>query len=197
MPATGDVAVGAWGSLIWQPPAYFHAAEPKRWRRDGPALPLECARINKNGLLVMCLVEDAATWAAVVPMPACWIVHAEQDVAAARQNLLQCERAVSLDHIGVWQRGQAPGPGAHGKVAAWATAKGLSGAVWAATPPRQPPFTADSAVEFLKGLHPTDQQLARLCVQKAPAQIQTPLRTRFREALDWQDEALPAHLFAD
>ena len=45
-----------WGSLIWCPCDLKKRGE---WHRDGPCLPVEFARISKNGRLNLVLYPDA------------------------------------------------------------------------------------------------------------------------------------------
>ena len=54
MPVT---AILAWGSLTWEPKTLeFHKAFG--WQKDGPVLPIEFARISKDGRLTLVITEN-------------------------------------------------------------------------------------------------------------------------------------------
>lgn len=190
------IAVVAWCSMI-AAPGLLNLAPPKRWRRDGPWLAVEYARLSRGGILELALVDDSGEWdAARHPHPAVWALHASDDLGVARDNL-RVRKRVQPAQVGAWQMGERPTSDAGQIIAAWCEKKGLQGAVWCAAPPKVPALTADAAVAYVREMHPTDQAFARTYVQRTPAQIQTPFRARFREVFGWQDEALPAEVFAD
>jgi hypothetical protein len=190
------IAVVAWCSMI-AAPGMLNLAPPKRWHRDGPWLAVEYARLSRGGLLELALVDDDTAWeAARHPHPTCWAPHAADDLTTARDNL-RVRTRVQPAQIGAWQVGERPTTDAGQIIAAWCEEKRLHGAVWCAAPAKVPPLTADAAVAYVQEMHPTDLALARAYVQRTPAQIQTPFRARFREAFGWQDEVLPAEMFAD
>ncbi|SDS50975.1 hypothetical protein SAMN05216503_3290 [Polaribacter sp. KT25b] len=51
------IAVLGWGSLIWQPKELAFDKE-FRWKEDGPTLPIEFARISKDGRLTLVITSE-------------------------------------------------------------------------------------------------------------------------------------------
>ena len=161
-------------------------------------LGVEYARIAKSGLLELSLVDDAAKWpAAATPVPTYWVPHASDEMPVVRENMRKRHRTPTLDLIGAWQKGETPNGTGAATIAAWCEAKGLQGAVWLATPPREPAIDQAAALELLRNLHPTDQRYQQTYVVRTPPQTQTPLRRYFRDAFGWLDDKLPAEIFAE
>lgn len=52
-----NIAILAWGSLIWQPKDLLFYTE-FGWKEDGPILPIEFARISKDGRLTLVITEN-------------------------------------------------------------------------------------------------------------------------------------------
>ena len=182
-----NIAVIAWGSLIWSPRNLGLRA---LWHRDGPKLTLEFTRISRGGLLTLCLDDSAP------PQTSLWALADRDMVEDATENLRHRERAPSVVDIGAWRRGDGAEDSVTKAVADWAEGREVDAAIWTALPRRDPPFTADEAVQFVRDMHMVDQQRAREYFENAPAQVQTPLRARFRDEFGWKDAALPEDLFA-
>ena len=51
------IAILAWGSLIWQPKDLLLDTE-FGWKEDGPILPIEFARISKDGRLTLVITKN-------------------------------------------------------------------------------------------------------------------------------------------
>lgn len=51
------IAILAWGSLIWQPKELAYN-KTFGWQKDGPILPIEFARISKDGRLTLVITEN-------------------------------------------------------------------------------------------------------------------------------------------
>ena len=52
------IAILGWGSLIWQPKDLKFDANIG-WKEKGPILPIEFARISKDGRLTLVITKDA------------------------------------------------------------------------------------------------------------------------------------------
>ena len=51
------IAILGWGSLIWQPKE-LELDKEFGWKEDGPTLPIEFARISKDGRLTLVITEN-------------------------------------------------------------------------------------------------------------------------------------------
>src|SRR5437773_2470240 len=83
-----NIAVVAWGSLIWCPGSLRMKT---RWRQDGPQLPLEFARISQDGRLTLVILpdsEDQLTY---------WTVSELATLDEARRNVRERENAKLTD----------------------------------------------------------------------------------------------------
>ncbi len=93
-----DIAVVGWGSLIWCPGSLRIKT---RWRRDGPRLPIEFARISKDGRLTLVIhpaSEDQTTY---------WAGSEFKTADHARQNLREREGAKLEEIHYLVQNGEA------------------------------------------------------------------------------------------
>ena len=133
-----QIAVVAWGSLVWQP-RNGHGelcTEPgAEWSNDGPALPIEFARISSDGRLTLVVVPyyDSAT-------PTLWQFSCHPDLDAAIANLAQRETNAPLDRIhavdahGI-RNGEAD-PAVAAVVTSWvADRPDVDAAIWTGLPP--------------------------------------------------------------
>ncbi len=178
------IACLAWGSLLWKPGGLPLATS---WQPGGPPLPLEFARASDLGELAIVLCEgapDAPTW---------WAELDLGDLGHAREALREREQidprwAGLVGSVSVTADG-GEGPW-HGRIAAWAQARGLDAVVWTALPPKTPGGasatpTADEAVAYLRGLSDERAVHAERYVRSVPAEIRTPYRRVIEERLGW------------
>ena len=85
------IAALAWGSLIWD----FRDLEVRgEWREDGPLLPIEFARISRDGRLTLVIKEDST------PIRVLWNIMDFNSLEEARENLRVREGADRLKAIG-------------------------------------------------------------------------------------------------
>lgn len=104
-----DIGVLAWGSLVWRPThceATLELRTPGQSEPDGPPLPLEFARISRDGSLTLVVVPDYPHL-----VSALWSVSAFDDVDAAVRNLAgrECIRTNLSSIHGVDQDGSPVG----------------------------------------------------------------------------------------
>ncbi len=143
------IAVVGWGSLIWCPGSLRIVS---RWRRDGPRLPIEFARISSDGRLTLVIhpdSEDQQTY---------WAVSEFAVMDQARRNLAQREGAKLSDIHHLARKGQARSGAS--KVVMTRTREWLAkhreveGVIWTGLgsnwkDKRKQPFTPDDAVTYL------------------------------------------------
>lgn len=174
------VACLGWGSLCWQPGELPIQGE---WKTDGPELPIEFARQSKGGRLTLVVVpgvSNVRTLWARMDLPS---VSAAIDALASREG---CNRSrigfCSLQDISYARIGWP--------IHDWMEKQNLEAVVWTMLPPK---FhrkngvvpSVEEAVEYLRMRRGQELLDAREYVERAPAQIRTPYRTRFEKELGW------------
>ncbi|MDW8478601.1 MAG: hypothetical protein RML12_00290 [Xanthomonadales bacterium] len=195
------IACLAWGSLVWDP-RELPVLRP--WRTDGPAVPVEFARVSRDGRLTLVIVPQAQ------PQPALWSLFdlaaleawrgkaaPAETLEAALQALREREGTVRR-HIGCWRSG-SPDPPALAGLGDWAKARDLDAVLWTALPPkfagedgRVP--SAEEAVEYLARLEGEARERAERYVRQAPAQIDTAYRRAIAARLGWTPAPPPQGL---
>lgn len=177
-----------WGSLVWKPGVLRCKGA---WHDDGPELPLEFARVSRDGRLTLVLAEG------VLAVRSLWC---ELDYAGVDQAQigLAGREGCDINAIGRWP-GKAPShlPGAD-VIARWAQGRDVDAVLWTALPPKfkgtsgQGPASSDEALDYLAGLSDEARQRAEEYVRRAPAQITTAFRSTFERVLGWSSTAVVA-----
>lgn len=187
------IAVIGWGSLIWSPDSLQLAS---RWRRDGPLLPVEFARISSDGRLTLVIHPTAQS------VQTLWAIATATELTDACKNLQDREgttaaRINSATAAGAFSE-EVPAD-VQDAIAQWlALHRTVDACVWTGLPSnwmekRGKPYSADDAVLYLTGLH--DSRRAREYVQNAPAQIESAARRAIRAQFGWTNAILPDNLF--
>lgn len=171
------IACLGWGSLIWK----RGNLPVGDWYGDGPSLPLEFARLSRDGRVTL-VITDAA--------PSIEVLWAEISAPTLENGIaLLAEREGCPAHrIGHWPRKEGRLSSHENAIASWAQAKGLKGVVWTALPPNWNKVedlgpTADQILEHLETLDDAAHAEALGYIFKAPPQIQTPLRPHLERVL--------------
>jgi hypothetical protein len=194
------VAVIGWGSLIWCPGGLRIRT---RWRRDGPELPIEFARISRDQRLTLVIhpgSKDQRTY---------WALSEAKTLRKARENLRERECTNLADIHFLTKNGQS----AEGvnesvllKIRNWlATKSGLDTAIWTGLSTnwkdkRGCPFSPEDALRYLRGVEAAKDEAAatynraREYIVNTPEQIQTEVRRLLHENR-WTDATLPGILF--
>jgi hypothetical protein len=179
------IAVLGWGSLIWNPDQLD--IEPD-WHEDGPELPVEFARVSGRERLTLVLVDG-------VPLQrTLWALSRKTNLAEAVADLQLREGAAYDTYIGRWSMAQpaySRGVNIIPAISAWAIKHGLDGVVWTALGPKKPNgenglASSDERIDYLRGLIARGKEAdAQEYIERAPTQIDTPIRRRIREELGW------------
>ncbi len=189
-----QIAVIGWGSLISSP---GELKLRSLWRRDGPSLPVEFARISSRQRLTLVIHPSSR------PQQTFWAAAVSEDLAQVREDLRMREGTPRLDLIhtaaadGTFSEGVADS--VRESMSAWLKQRPhLSGCVWTG-------LTSNWEKSDNVSIHPLmrwsicegllDPVQAREYVQNTPSQIQTEARALIRAELDWQDSELPDVLF--
>lgn len=173
------IACIGWGSLVWNPGVLRVAGD---WHNDGPTLPVEFARVSRDGRLTLVLTPGAK------PVATLWCELDYGSADAARAALAGRE-GCGIHAIGLW-----PGPPPKHRVGAediepWARHAGVDAVVWTALGPRfngddgQAPATVEEAVRYVEELGDDARAKALEYIWRAPAQIQTATRAAIEATL--------------
>lgn len=179
--ATMKIAIVGWGSLVWDP---RELPRESFWQKPGPALPLEFARVSRDGRLTLVIDPDCGrqceTYYALSP---------RTDIKDAISDLRLREDTISnrvgfVDVENAQERGQHPAVVA--TVKEWAETSGFSGVVWtdlAANFPEQTAmsFSVENALAYLTGLPLSARLHAEQYILNAPPEITTPIRDAFNK----------------
>ena len=181
------IAFLGWGSLIWDKSREFKI--DGGWKKDGPKLPIEFARISTDGRLTLVLYSGAQL------IEVLWADANTEDLCEARCKLKMRE-GTTLDKIEYVSLGNEDNnckvvPEILDQIKSWARTKELDAVVWTGLPSNfkektKKEFNEDTAVEYLKGLKNGDKQKAKEYIQKAPSQVRTKIRERVEQELGWK-----------
>jgi hypothetical protein len=175
------IALLGWGSLLWEQRAQFDGQHGP-WSEDGPTLKLEFSRISSSRQGALTLVIDPAHGE---PNRVAFTLSRRQDLSAAIVDLRKRERTTSTN-IGFL----VPGSGRHRSrnrdavesVRRWAARAEVDAVIWtdlASNFAEQTGFnfSVAAAIAYLRGLDPEAKEIAATYIRRAPAFIQTPLRS--------------------
>ncbi len=183
------VGVIGWGSLLWSPRTL--AAE-RPWRRDGPRLPIEFARIAAN--LRITLVATAG----VEPIPTYWVTSRHRTLDDAAENLRVREGPTRREWIHLADRdGHRDMAGgvihdvAGSAVSEWlATRDDLDGVVWTGIPTTgldasSVDVLTEQVIAYLRSLKGVAARRAREYIERAPPATDTAVRRAVEHRLGW------------
>lgn len=183
-----NIAILAWGSLIWEPRGL---ALVSPWVLSGPEVPLEFSRVSLSRGGALTLVIDSING---IALPTSVAVSAFQTLDEARENLGEREGcgARGVGYVNcydqTWYSRQLPS--VIDGIASWGRKQGFGAVIWTDLEPNfaaidksrfsdsEPfaTFTIEHAQRYLHGLRAPGDALARAYIRKAPAHIETPLR---------------------
>lgn len=190
-----NIAVLGWGSLIWCPGVLRLRTG---WRRDGPNLPIEFARISKDGRVTLVIHNGADDQRCY------WALSEFSEIADARANLQERERCRRPGDIHYLDAGSSHADGIQRAIFNWLSEKPeIAAAIWTGLSSnwkheRGNEFSCADVVSYLQHLEAKDQVAfarAKEYVQNAPSQVQTKVRERLRSEFAWADAVLSDHLF--
>ena len=187
------IACLGWGSLIWDPDTLpLSPAQPPRWFRDGPRIPIEFARRSRDNRLTLVVVpRDPAK-----EVPTLWACLSCSTISDAKFELATRElrnphpspRWIA-QNIGAWTKAGTSNPLPGIDIGQWAQSKGLEGVVWTAlgpnfgSPPRPPTWA--EAERHLKSLSGTEAMAAKEYVRRTPKQVLTEFRPHIEQTFNW------------
>ena len=193
------IAVLGWGSLIWCPGCLRIKT---LWKRDGPELPIEFARISSGDRLTL-VIHDSSR-----PRQTLWAVSELEQLNDTRENLKNREGCMSLNPVHAVERTGT----LHGSIddrvklsiQAWLDTHGdIDAVVWTGLKSnwkekRSCDFCTDDAIQYLKCLQAAGQsRSAEEYIRNAPPQVRTEVRARVETELGWNPAELPKVIFEE
>jgi hypothetical protein len=187
------IAVLGWGSLVWQPANRYGELcldSDTEWQPDGPALPVEFARISSDGRLTLVILPEYES-----ESPVLWNINCHEGLGGAVANLAQRETNAPLGAIhGVTRDGfvhGAPHPDIAETVREWLDGEpDLDAVIWTGLPPGPrwiehgfDRFRPEHAVDYFASLTGSLADRASEYVRRTPTQIDTPVRRALQPVL--------------
>ena len=184
------IAVLGWGSLIRNPEG-LKLLPGEKWKKDGPCLPIEFARISGGKRVTLVLfdgyVYDADSWVRVY-----WN-YINLPVKDAIINLMRREGSEYKRIVGYVTQKNCNGriPIVIETVRKWMVMKGLSSVIWTDLRPKL--YKSKEIIEYIKNLEIEDRDNTKKYIEETPPQIYTPLREKIEKILstekinDWKE----------
>ena len=185
------IVVLGWGSLIWNP---RNLRKEGSWNPNGPYLPVEFARISKDGRLTLVLYRDADRDAEKA-VQVLWAYMKTQNLREAINNLAERE-GTSINRIGYinlinGSKRCKVVPEIEGKIEKWARNKRVDAVIWTDLSSNfkektNEEFTPENVIKYLKNLPQETEEKAKEYIKKAPCQIRTKIREKIEKELGWK-----------
>ena len=188
------VAILGWGSLLWNPGTL---RSERRWRSDGPWLPVEFARISnlkeKNG---------RPPYLSLVIFPHAGLVRTYWDVSLVGEIAEACldlksREGCGIEHIAYLTRDDAAWssttPGLGERIRDWLDRKknDVDAVIWTNLAWKLPgvaTFTVEEGMRWLRVLREAKKDnAAEEYIRRAPPQTDTCLRRQAKEEFGWSD----------
>jgi hypothetical protein len=172
-------AILAWGSLIWQPKELAYN-KSFGWQKDGPILPIEFARISKDGRLTLVITENGTE------VPVLNTLSNYHNLEEAILNLAVREGSVrnstgSYDRIKDVFSSKFP---IENEIKNWIKNTDFDAVIWTDLEENWSTKT-NNRIEYLKELKGNTSVIAEEYIRKTPLQIQTYFRKEIEVTLNW------------
>lgn len=180
------IVVLGWGSLIWNPRDLRKVGE---WQTDGPLLPIEFARISRDGQLTLVLFPKGKK------VRVLWACMTTNNLKEAIDNLSDVE-GTEIERIGFVSLVSGKCrcnvvPDVATDIKQWATKNGVDAVIWTDLPSNFKdktckPLTSDNVILYLRNLQGREiKSKAEEYIRKTPAQVRTEFRGIIEERLGW------------
>lgn len=177
------IAVLGWGSLTWN---RRNLQIKNNWKKDGPFLPIEFARISLDGRLTLVLYPPAQE------VHSFWVHSVFQKLDYAKENLCTRENT-NLDKIGFIsikddRYNCQAAPAILSNIRDWANKRGLDAVIWTDLKSNfmrktETDFTEENVIVYLCSLSREKLENAETYIRRAPKQISTKMRPLIEEKL--------------
>jgi len=185
----------AWGSLVWQPRnVHGELSMAGDWQMDGPELPIEFARLSSDGRLTLIVTPGYPHLSRVL-----WAISGFDRLDAAVANLAARETNAPIDRIHGIEAGRpigSPDPSVIETASNWLDDKPyLDAVIWTGLGPGPrwgaDGWTVESAVGYVDSLAGPTRGAAVEYIERAPRQIDTPVRRRLQALLQAREDCWP------
>jgi hypothetical protein len=178
------IAILGWGSLIWQPKelAFDKGFD---WKKDGPILPIEFARISKDGRLTLVITPDGTE---VITL---YTLSTYKNLEEAQLNLGLREGSFrkNIDkNIGFYNKiDNSFNPETFGfktNIKNWIQNTDFDAVIWTNLEDNKK-IAPNKRIEYLQKLKGNKSALAEEYIRKTPTQIKTKYRKLIEKELKW------------
>lgn len=187
------IAIIAWGSLIWEP-KYLNYDKQLGWINDGPILPIEFARISKDGRLTLVITENGCLNRTFYTL-----ANSNISFEEAIENLRIREGKCNRKYIGFYK---AETDEFHTddfkykeEIRNWSKEKKIKNIIWTDLPEKWSHkneneetvnIIPNERIEYLKNLPSEKKELAEKYIRKTPPQIKTNFRKLIEKQFNWK-----------
>lgn len=185
------IAILGWGSLIWQPKELKFDANIG-WKENGPVLPIEFARISKDGRLTLVITPNATE------VPILYAISSFDSLDLAVLNLAVREGS-GRNSIGYYDKSKKefePKNFAFKEnINTWIETTDFDAVIWTNLPENWKIKEKDiviktidpnNRIEYLQNLKGPESALAEEYIRNTPKQIATTYRKQIIETLGWK-----------
>ena len=185
------IAILGWGSLLWQPKDLQFDKEIG-WSKNGPMLPIEFARISKDGRLTLVITKD------VKEVKTYFAISSYESEEEAVLNLAIRE-GCGREQIGSYDKSKknfSKEVFFENNILKWIKNTGIDVVIWTNLGEKWEvknddgevidTIVPDERVEYLKKLKNNKRALAEEYIRRTPTQIDTHYRSLIEKELDWK-----------
>lgn len=185
------IAILGWGSLIWQPKE-LKFDENIGWKKNGPVLPIEFARISKDGRLTLVITPNGTD------VPTLYAVSSFDNLELAVLNLAVREGSGRMS-IGSYNKSKdeffPPNFPIKEKdnIKNWIQTTDYDAVIWTNLPEKlnlenmtKTEKDPDGRIDYLQNLKGSESALAEEYIRNTPKQIATTYRKQIIEVLGWK-----------
>src|SRR5690606_7041692 len=184
------IAILGWGSLVWQPKELKYD-KSFGWEKDGPILPIEFARISKDGRLTLVITPNGTK------VPTLYTLSDYRAIDEAVLDLAVREGS-GRKSIGWYDKAKdefLPEIFAHqDEIREWIKGRDFDAVIWTNLGEKwerkndngeKVEIKPDNRIDYLKKLDGPSSTSAEQYIRRAPKQINTKYRTKIEEELKW------------
>ena len=175
------IAILGWGSLIWQPKD-LKFDENMGWKKNGPVLPIEFARISKDGRLTLVITPNGTE------VTTLYSVSSFDNLDLAVLNLKKRE-GTNEKYIGSYNKSKdefSPIEFPYkDNIKNWIQTSDFDAVIWTKLPEKlnlenmtKTEKDPDGRINYLQNLKGSESALAEEYIRNTPKQIATKYRTR-------------------
>lgn len=171
------IAILAWGSLIWQPKELAYN-KTFGWQKDGPILPIEFARISKDGRLTLVITENGTKVPVLFTLSNC------HNLEEAVLNLAVREGS-GRNSIGSYDKDTFSSKFLFKEeIKNWIKNTDFDAVIWTNLGENWS-TKINNRIEYLKELKGNTSAIAEEYIRRTPIKINTDFRKKIEATLNW------------